>query len=144
MNTHESLESIWRPKYPAKYYMENSIKVMIVEDNPHARQALMAFLSLQKGFQSTIEASNGLEAVNIVKEQIPDLVLMDMRMPVMSGLEATRIIKKSWPQVKVVMLTIYSEGQKDAFSAGADAFLVKGCTTEKMMSSIQNLLHSEQ
>ena len=124
--------------------MENSIKIIIVEDNPHARQALMALLSIQKGIQSTIEASNGLEAVNIVKEQAPDLVLMDMRMPVMGGLEATRIIKQGWPQVKVVVLTIYSEGRTDAFSAGADAFLVKGCTTETMMSSIHKLLHPEQ
>ena len=124
--------------------MDNTTKIMIVEDNHHARQALAALLSLQKGIQSTIEASNGLEAVNIIKEQAPDLVLMDMRMPVMGGLEATRIIKQSWPQVKVVVLTIYSENQIDAFSAGADAFLVKGCTTETMMSSIHKLLHPEQ
>jgi len=117
---------------------------MIVEDNPHARQALMALLSLQEGVQLTLEASNGLEAVNTIKEQVPDLVLMDMRMPVMGGLEATRIIKQNWPQVKIVMLTIYSEGQSDALSAGADAFLVKGCPTEMMMLSINKLLHPEQ
>ena len=117
---------------------------MIVEDNHHARQALAALLSLQPCIKSTTEASNGLEAVNMIKDQVPDLVLMDMRMPVMGGLEATRIIKQNWPQVKVVVLTIYSECQKDAFSAGADAFLVKGCTTETMMSSIHTLLHSEK
>ena len=117
---------------------------MIVEDNHHARQALAALLSLQNGIKNTIEASNGLEAVNKIKDQVPDLVLMDMRMPVMGGLEATRIIKQSWPQVKVVVLTIYSEGQTDAFSAGADAFLVKGCTTEMMMSSIHKLIHPEK
>ena len=124
--------------------MENTTKIMIVEDNHHARQALTALLSLQKGIQTTIEASNGLEAVNMIKEQAPDLVLMDMRMPVMGGLEATRIIKQSWPQVKVIVLTIHSENQTDAFSAGADAFLVKGCTTETMMSSIHKLLHPEK
>lgn len=124
--------------------MDNKKKIMIVEDNHHARQALVALLSLQKGIQSTIEASNGLEAVNMIREQAPDLVLMDMQMPVMGGLEATRIIKQSWPQVKVVVLTIYSENQTDALSAGADAFLVKGCTTETMMSSIHKLLHPEK
>jgi len=121
--------------------MDNATKILIVEDNHHARQALVALLSLQRCIKSTIEASNGLEAVNVIKEQVPDLVLMDVRMPVMGGLEATRIIKQSWPQVKVIVLTIYSEGQTDAFSAGADAFLVKGCTTETMMASIQKLLH---
>ena len=124
--------------------MDKKKKIMIVEDNHHARQALVALLSLQKGIQSTIEASNGLEAVNMIREQAPDLVLMDMQMPVMGGLEATRIIKQSWPQVKVVVLTIYSENQTDALSAGADAFLVKGCTTETMMSSIHKLLHPEK
>lgn len=124
--------------------MDNKKKIMIVEDNHHARQALVALLSLQKGIQSTIEASNGLEAVNMIREQAPDLVLMDMQMPVMGGLEATRIIKQSWPQVKVVVLTIYSEGRTDALSAGADAFLVKGCTTETMMSSIHKLLLPEK
>lgn len=124
--------------------MDNTTKIMIVEDNHHARQALVALLSLQKSIQSTIGASNGLEAVNMIREQVPDLVLMDMQMPVMGGLEATRIIKQSWPQVKVVVLTIYSEGRTDALSAGADAFLVKGCTTETMMSSIHKLLHPEK
>lgn len=120
--------------------MDNTTKVMIVEDNLHARQALIALLSLQKGIQITNEASTGLEAVNIIKEQVPDLVLMDLRMPVMGGLEATRIIKQSWPQIKVVVLTIHSESQKDAISAGADAFMVKGIPTETMMSSIHKLL----
>ena len=123
--------------------MDNTTKILIVEDNHHARQALTALLSIQKGIQSTIEVSNGLEAVNMIKDQVPDLVLMDIRMPIMGGLEATRIIKQSWPQVKVVVLTIYSEGQTDAFSAGADAFLEKGCTTETMMASIQKLLQPE-
>ena len=117
-------------------------KIMIVEDNLHARQALTALLSLQDNVQETMEASNGLEAINSIKKQIPDLVLMDMRMPVMDGLEATRIIKQNWPQIKIVVMTLYSEHQSDALSAGADAFLIKGCSTEMMMSSIHNLIHA--
>jgi len=124
--------------------MDNTTKIMIVEDNSHARQALRALLSLQDGIQITTEASNGLEAVNSIKDQVPDLILMDMQMPIMGGLEATKIIKQNWPRVKIVVLTIYSEHQAEALSAGADAFLVKGCPTEMMMSSIHKLLNPEQ
>ena len=115
---------------------------MIVEDNPHARQALTAILSLQDDIQIMTEASNGLEAINTIKEQIPDLILMDIQMPIMDGLEATRIIKQKWPQIKIVALTMYSEYQSEVLSAGADAFLVKGCSTEMMMSSIHDLIHA--
>ena len=124
--------------------MDNTTKIMIVEDNPHARQALSALLSLQEGVQLTTEASNGLEAINTIKEHVPDLVLMDMRMPVMDGLEATRIIKQTWPQIKVIVLTIYSDHKAEALSAGADAFLVKGCPTKTMVSSIHKLIHTDR
>jgi DNA-binding NarL/FixJ family response regulator len=115
---------------------------MIVEDNPHARQALKAVMSMQAGIKVTGDASNGQEAINIIEELPPDLVLMDMRMPVMDGLETTKIIKQNWPQIKIIILTIHSECQSELLSAGADAFLIKGCPTNKMMSSIHNLLHT--
>ena len=123
--------------------MDTKLHLMIVEDNIHARKALMALLTLEKDIHFTMAASNGLEAVNSINEQVPDLVLMDLRMPVMGGLEATRIIKQNWPRVKIIILTIYSENRVDALSAGADAFLVKGCPKEMMMSSIRNLFHPE-
>jgi len=122
--------------------MSNATTIMIVEDNPHTRQALTAILSLQDDIQIMMEASNGLEAINTIREKIPDLVLMDMRMPIMDGLEATRIIKQNWPQIKIVVLTMYSEYQSEVLFAGADAFLIKGCSTEAMMSSIHDLIHA--
>lgn len=121
--------------------MEEKLRLMIVDDNPHARNALSAFISTQDWVSVISEAVNGEDALEKIEESIPDVILMDMRMPVMGGLEATGIIKQSWPQVKVIVLTIYSEDQSDALSAGADAFLVKGCATETIMSSINRLLH---
>ena len=114
-------------------------KIMIVEDNPRARRALKALISQQVGIDVTAEASNGQEAIYNIGGQIPDIILMDMRMPVMDGLEATKIIKKNWPQIKIVILTMYPDYQSDAMSAEADAFLIKGCTVEEMISTIRSL-----
>jgi CheY-like chemotaxis protein len=83
-------------------------------------------------------AVNGQEAVRLVEECRPDVVVMDARMPVMDGLQATRLIKDQWPSVRVVVLTVYAAHRSDALAAGADAFLVKGCPAEKLLQAILN------
>jgi YesN/AraC family two-component response regulator len=72
----------------------------------------------------------------MIQNQVPDVVLMDMKMPVMDGLEATRIIKSRWPDIKVIILSMYSDYLSEARSSGADKFLVKGCSIDEMMSAI--------
>jgi DNA-binding NarL/FixJ family response regulator len=119
--------------------MDKPVKVMVVEDNSRARSALAAYLSLQAGLRITAEAANGLEAIGKIESFPPDIVLMDMQMPVMDGVEATKIIKKNWPQIKIVVLTMYIEYRSEAFSAGADAFLVKGDSADEMVSTIYAL-----
>lgn len=111
---------------------------MIVEDNHRARLALKALVSQQAGMEVISEASNGQEAIQSIKEQIPDVVIMDMRMPVMNGLEATKVIKSKWSQVKIIILTMYPDYQADVIKAGADAFLLKGCPVEELMTQIRN------
>ena len=74
--------------------MSELTKIMVVEDNSRARSALAAYISLQTGIRITAEASNGLEAISKIRSCHPDVVIMDMQMPVMDGLEATKIIKK--------------------------------------------------
>jgi CheY-like chemotaxis protein len=64
------------------------------------------------------------------------VVLMDARMPVMDGLQATRLIKDQWPHVRVVVLTVYAARRAEALAAGADAFLVKGCPAEELLQAI--------
>jgi len=118
-------------------------KILIVEDNNHARQALTALMSMENGIKVTAEASNGQDAIDTIQHQMPDLVLMDMQMPVMDGLNATKIIKQKWPAIKIIILTIHAECRTEVLAAGADMFLIKGCPTEMMMSSIQNLLKEE-
>jgi YesN/AraC family two-component response regulator len=115
-------------------------KIMIVDDSLRARCALKALISQQAGINVTAEAPNGQEAIQSINKQKPDLVLMDIRMPVMDGLDATKAIKARWPQIKVVILTMYPEHQTEALAAGADAFLMKGCSLEE----ITNLAKSSQ
>lgn len=114
-------------------------RIMIVEDNPRARCALTALISQQAEINVTAEASNGQDAIRKIQEQIPDVILMDIRMPVMDGLEATRVIKARWPRVRIIALTMYPENRAEAFEAGADAFLLKGCAVEEVMSMIQGV-----
>jgi DNA-binding NarL/FixJ family response regulator len=114
-------------------------EIMIVEDNPRARRALKALISQQAGLAITAEASDGQEAIRNIEKEVPDIVIMDMRMPVMDGLEATKIIKKNWSHIKIVILTMYPDCQTEVLSAGADAFLAKGCSLEEMTSIIRLL-----
>ena len=119
--------------------MDKTLRIMIVEDNPHARGALSAFISTLDWLTVTCEASNGEEAVKKIESQTPDMVLMDIQMPVMDGLKATQYIKKRWPHIKVVALTLYSNYGSQAKQAGVDAFLIKGCSMEEMTSTIRSV-----
>lgn len=119
--------------------MDQPTRVMLVEDSSRARRALKAYMSLHAGIRITAEASNGKEAISIIRSSPPDIILMDMLMPVMDGLEATKIIKKLWPRVKVIILTMYQNYQSKALSAGADAFLSKGCSAAELISTIHTI-----
>ena len=116
--------------------MEQRIQVLIADDRPRSRDGLKALLATWPEIEIVGEAADGREAVQLVEECRPDVVLMDARMPVVDGLEATRLIKDRWPEVKVIVLTMYRSYQADALAAGADAFLVKGCPAEELLEAI--------
>lgn len=116
--------------------MEKRVRVMIADDRRFSREGLQALLATAPEVEVVGEAVNGSEAVRMVEHMRPDVVLMDVKMPVMDGLEATREIKRRQPNTKVVMLTMYITHQGDALAAGADDFLVKGCPVEKLLGSI--------
>jgi DNA-binding NarL/FixJ family response regulator len=116
--------------------MEQRIRVLIADDRPRSRDGLRALLAIWPTVEVICEAADGREAVQLVEECRPNVVLMDARMPVMDGLEATRLIKDRWPEVKVIVLTMYALHQADALAAGADAFLVKGCAAEELLEAI--------
>jgi len=110
--------------------------VLIADDRPRSRDGLRALLATWPEVEVICEAADGREAVRLVGECRPDVVLMDVRMPAMDGLEATRLIKDRWPEAKVVVLTMYASYRADALAAGADAFLVKGCPADELLEAI--------
>jgi DNA-binding NarL/FixJ family response regulator len=113
-------------------------RVLIADDRARSRSGMRALLDLQPEIVVVGEAEDGREAVRLVEELRPDVVLMDAKMPVLGGLEATRRIKEQWPGVRVVVLTIHPGYRAEALAAGADAFLVKGCPARDLRKAIQD------
>jgi DNA-binding NarL/FixJ family response regulator len=125
---------------PEGFLMSKQVKVLIVDDQLRARQSLKALLATWPLIGETHEAINGQEAIHRIEQAQPDLVLMDVRMPVMDGFQATRYIKRHWPQIKVIVLSMYGDCQVDALAAGADAFMSKGELPENVLDRISQVL----
>jgi DNA-binding NarL/FixJ family response regulator len=116
--------------------MKRQVRVLIADDQGPTRQGLRALLSLCPQVEIVAEAIDGRAAVDLVATRQPDVVLMDMQMPVMDGLEATRQIKEQWPEVKVIALTMHPKYRVEAVAAGIDAFLLKGTSTGALLDII--------
>lgn len=116
--------------------MEPQTRVLIVDDQRSVREALRCLLALSPQIKMVGEAVDGQEAIRLVSECHPDVVLMDIQMPGVDGLEATKCIKNQWPEVRVIVLTMYVRYRAKALTAGADAFLLKGCVSEKLQHAI--------
>jgi DNA-binding NarL/FixJ family response regulator len=114
----------------------NRCRILIADDRSQARDGLRALLATVPAVEVVGEAVNGQEAVQLVVESRPDVVLMDAKMPVLDGLEATRLIKAEWPEVRVIVLTIHAALGAEALAAGANAFLVKGCPAGELLGTI--------
>ena len=112
------------------------IRVLIADDHPIARLGLRSLLATWPMVEVVGEAVNGQEAVWAVGECRPDVALMDVRMPVLDGLQATRLIKSKWPAVRVIVLTVNSQCRTEALAASADAFLIKGRPTNETLRAI--------
>ena len=117
-----------------KTIMLKKLRILIVDDQQRARLSLKALLATRFQLIDTCEAVNGIEAIRCVEECKPDLVLMDIWMPEMDGIEATRIIKAKVAQLPVIVLSLYSEYRAAALAAGANAFLLKGEPVEQLMA----------
>lgn len=117
------------------------VRVLIADDQCRARQALKALLSVsapQTEIRIVGEAANGQEALQRIERDRPDVVLMDAQMPVMDGVQAVRRIKNAWPQIRIVVLSMYPSYRAAALDAGADAFLIKGCAVRDLIKAIEN------
>ncbi len=123
----------------------NPLRILLVDDHVLFRKGLARLLDAQPDFEVVGEAADGLEAIERAQALRPDVVLMDLRMPVCDGLEATRRIKRELPQLRVVMLGV-TEDEHDFLSAvrcGVDGYLVKDMRPEVLFQELRGLGNGE-
>jgi NarL family two-component system response regulator LiaR len=116
--------------------MAQPIRVVLADDSARARDGLRALLATWSQVEVVGEAVNGQEAVRLAAECQPDVVLMDLHMPVLDGAQATQLVKQQWPSITVIVLTMYVAEQTAALGAGADAFLIKGGAPERLLAAL--------
>lgn len=117
----------------------DKIRVLLADDHPVVREGLRTMLSTASDIEVVAEASDGLQAVKKVKEHQPQVVLMDIHMPNLDGLEATRHIKAQFPSTSVIMLTIYDSDAYvlDAVGAGAAGYLLKDVSEDLLINTVR-------
>ncbi len=121
------------------------IQVLICDDQAIIRDGLEMMLRLERNIQVVGKAQDGAEAVELVERLAPDLVLMDLKMPSMNGVEATRQIRARFPQVRVLVLTTYDDDEWvfDAIRAGAAGYLLKDTPREKVVDAIRGTVEGK-
>jgi DNA-binding NarL/FixJ family response regulator len=120
-----------------KVQSAHGLRVIIADDQQPIRRALAAVLAFApRPVEVVGEAADGEEVLRLVGELQPDVVVMDVNMPRLDGLEATRRIKSQWPQVRVVALTMSPSHRTVAMAAGVDAFLLKGDPLDALQAAI--------
>lgn len=125
--------------------MNNKTRVMLVDDHALFREGLRMIVSSQPDMEVVGEANDGLEAAIKAEELKPDLILMDIQMPVCDGIEATRRIKKDQPSVIIVILTVRDDEEKlfDAIKSGAQGYLLKQMNSQELMAMLRQAINGE-
>jgi two-component system NarL family response regulator len=117
---------------------KDSIRVLVVEDHHVVRQGLVALLNVADGLEVVGEAADGVEAIAQFRKHQPDITLVDLRLPRLSGVEVIERVRMETPQARFIVLTTY-DGDEDiyrALQAGARAYLLKGMTSEELIATI--------
>ena len=117
------------------------IKVLIVDDQRLMREGLKTILDLEKDLTVIDIAENGRDALDKISKSAPDVVLMDIRMPVMNGVECTGLIKQQYPEIKVLILTTFDDDEYiiDGLKNGAVGYLLKDLPSEKLIGAIRDI-----
>lgn len=121
------------------------MKVLIADDHHVVRRGLLFFLKTQKDIEVVGEAANGVEAVEMASKLQPDIVLMDLVMPEMDGIQATRKIKEAYPEIIILMLTSFSDRDHivPAIEAGAAGYQLKDIEPDELVESLRSLMRGE-
>ena len=122
--------------------MENKLRIVLADDHTILREGLRALLSADPNFEIIGEADNGREAVRCVEKLGPDLLLMDLSMPRMSGMDAISEIKKRYPETKIIALTVHKteEYLLSTLQAGVDGYVLKDATHDELVMAIHNVM----
>jgi len=115
------------------------IKILLVDDQPLFREGLRTLLSVHSDFEVVGEAGNGQEAIHLVRSTRPSVVLMDLQMPVLDGVAATRLLHEEQPECRVIVLTTFDDDEMvfDGLRAGAVGYLLKDAPSEKLAEAIR-------
>ncbi|MDF2154313.1 response regulator transcription factor [Vibrio sp. CAU 1672] len=121
--------------------MDKPIRVVVVDDHQVVLDGFLARLELEANIEVVGTASNGLEAINVVKQLDPDVILMDISMPVMNGIDATSVIKEERPSSKILMLTMHDNREyiMKVMQAGAVGYMLKEISADKMVQAIKTV-----
>ncbi|MET4781068.1 response regulator transcription factor [Glaciihabitans sp. UYNi722] len=121
------------------------IRVLVADDHPIVRSGIVALLEAAPDIEVVGEAANGAQAVSLAAELTPDLVLMDLRMPVLDGDEATARILADHPDIRIVVLTTYETDENilTAIEAGASGYLLKAAPQEEILAGIRSVARGE-
>ena len=121
------------------------IRVVICDDQAVVREGLEMILEADSGIEVVGLAENGLRAIELATEKNPDLVLMDLNMPGMNGIQATREISKQLPDIKILVLTTFGEDEWvfDAVRSGADGYLLKGTPRQELVTAVKGTVEGE-
>jgi len=121
------------------------IKILLVDDQPLFREGLRTLLSVQPDFEVVGEAGNGEEAISLAHKLLPSVVLMDLQMPVLDGVAATRRLHRELPDCRVIVLTTFDDDEMvfDGLRAGAIGYLLKDAPSEKLGEAIRSAARGE-
>ncbi|MDD3415115.1 MAG: response regulator transcription factor [Lachnospiraceae bacterium] len=117
------------------------IKILIADDQELIRQSLEIVLNSKENLEVTDSVENGQEVIRSVREKMPDIILMDIRMPKMDGVQCTKIIKENYPEIRIIILTTFDDDEfvYDALKYGASGYLLKGVSMDGLVDAIETV-----
>ena len=119
-----------------------AVIVLVVDDDPDARYIVSQFIRSQQGVDAVLHAADGVEAIEIMRRESPRVVITDLMMPRLDGLQTTRLIREEWPDTRIVVITSLGDNsyEQDAYAYGADAFLDKSRLLDELLPTLRRLL----